>query len=152
MTDPITFNSATPRFALPLIYSAQAQKEMFVNEAMSRADAMMHCAIEGTVTAPPTSATDGENWLIGTGGSEDFAGHDGEIACRQEGQWLFFTLSDGMRIFDREMGQQRLFLKEWREAQQAGSPSGGATIDAEARAAINEIITGLQNAGIFPVT
>ncbi len=42
MSDPVQFEGATPRFALPLLFAGQAQKEFFVNEALLRADMVLH--------------------------------------------------------------------------------------------------------------
>ena len=55
MSDPVLFESASPRFALPLLYSGQAQKEIFVNEAFSHVDALLHCSIEEEMASPPAS-------------------------------------------------------------------------------------------------
>ena len=53
MTDPVDFGSMTPRFELPLLFAAQAQKEFFVNEAHSLVDALLHPVVKGTTPTPP---------------------------------------------------------------------------------------------------
>jgi hypothetical protein len=150
MTDPITFDSATPRFSLPLLFVGQAQKEAHVNEAHIIADAIMHCAITGEATSPPTTAADGDCWLVGIDGSGAWAGQSGKIACHYSGNWLFITPAIGMRIFDRANGQDRRYHNTWLTPEAPPVPSGGATIDAEARTAVVTLIARLREAGIFP--
>ena len=150
MTDPISFASTSPRFALPLIYAGQAQKETFINEAHSLADALLHCAIEGTATSPPTNPVDGTNWLVATTAAGDWAGQDGNIACRQAGNWLFVTPRDGLQVFNRANGQHMLFATNWKSPSLPDAPTGGSVIDAEARNALTNLISKLQTAGIFP--
>jgi hypothetical protein len=150
MSDPFLFDSTSPRWGLPLLFAGQAQKEVFVNEAHALADALLHCAIEGVATAPPAAPAEGTNWLVGTPAAGDWTGHDGHLACRQAGNWLFVAPRDGMRVLDRSTGQERRFFGSWRIAAEVTEPIGGSTVDAEARATISQLIAGLKEVGIFP--
>lgn len=150
MSDPLTFESTSPRFALPLLHTGQARKEAFVNEALARIDAVLHCAVAGESTTPPVDPTEGESWLVAAGATGDWAGQDLSLACRQGGNWLFVPPRDGMRIFDLSAGQERLFSGFWRKAYLPVEPNGGSTVDAEARTAINDLITALQALGVLP--
>lgn len=150
MTDPIIFASTSPRFGLPLLFSAQAAKEAFVNEAFAISDALLHCSVEGEATTPPAIPVDGENWLVAPDATGEWAGHDGTLACRQAGNWLFVSPRDGLRIFDRSVAQEQLFSGSWRKASAPVEPLGGMTVDAEARAAITNLVAALRVLGIFP--
>ena len=143
------FSSVSPRFGLPLLYAAQAQKELCVNEALAVIDAMLGCAVEGIATAPPTSPVNGTNWLVATGGSGVWAGQDGNIAAYQAGNWVFITARDGMNVFNRATGQTLLYAGGWQAPVKPAAPAGGTTVDAEARTAIAAIIAALQQAGVF---
>lgn len=150
MSDPFLFDTVSPRYGLPLLFAGQAQKEVFVNEAHALADALLHCAIEGEATAPPATPENGENWLVGTPATGAWAGQDGLLACRQADNWLFVAPRDGMRLLDRSLGQDRRYIGGWRIAEEALEPIGGSTVDAEARAAILQLIAALKAAGIYP--
>ena len=150
MTDPFLFDSVTPRFALPLLFAGQSQKELFVNEAHAIADALLHCAIEGEADTPPAAPNDGEAWLVGLSPTGDWAGHAGKIALRQSGNWLFATPCDGLRVLDRSTGQDRRYLGEWKFPFAPAEPIGGSVIDTEARDVISQIIGALRTAGILP--
>lgn len=80
----------------------------------------------------------------------EFAGREGQLACRQTGQWIFAVPRDGMRVLDRSNGQQVLRSGDWRREQPVAAPSGGATIDLEARAAIVQLAAALSRTGILP--
>ena len=150
MSDPITFTSTSARFALPMLFVGQAQKEVFVNEALSRIDGLLHLAIEGESETPPVSPVDGEAWLVGATPTGAWANHPGEIALRQNGNWLFAVPRDGMEIHDKAAGQIARFDGQWQRANAVTVPAGGATIDAEARTAIAGLTEALMAAGILP--
>jgi len=151
MSDPISFDSTSPRFGLPLLFAGQAQKEVFVNEALSLIDGLVHCAIEGSLDTPPATPADGMAWLVGAAPSGDWTDHAGHIAFRQNGQWLFTAPSDGMRIPDKSTGQDlRMTGGVWNTPVTPGLPSGGTVVDVEARQAFSDLIAALRDAGIFP--
>lgn len=150
MTDPITFTSATPRYSLPLLFSGQSAKELYVNEAHALTDALLHTACEGEASEPPATPAEGENWLIASGATGEWTGEDGKLASRQSGNWLMAAPRDGMRLFDRSTGQMLLYRGGWQRPAAPNVPSGGAVADAEARAALADLVTVLIDAGIFP--
>lgn len=150
MSDPITFTSTSARFGLPMLFAAQAQKEVFVNEALSRIDGLLHLAIEGEANTPPAAATDGEAWIIGSAPTGSWSGHSGEIALLQSGNWLFAQPADGMMAFDKSASQFARYNGQWQRASAIAAPSGGATVDTEARAAIDALVASLIAKGILP--
>ncbi|MBH5321545.1 DUF2793 domain-containing protein [Aurantiacibacter sediminis] len=150
MTDPISFSSATPRFSLPKLFAAQAQKEVFVNEALARIDLLLHPVVEGVSDIPPSSPTDGESWIVGAAPTGDWIGHENAIASFQSGNWLFANPSGGMIVYDTAASASARFDNGWTYAAAISAPSGGSTQDAEARAAIAALIASLQTAGILP--
>ena len=150
MSEPFAFDSLTPRMALPLLFAAQAQKEFFHNEALARIDALLHAAIEGEENCPPSEAVEGQCWLVGSQPSGAWKGCSGSLAIRQSGQWLFATPVDGMRIFDKGVGQFIVFSGTWQKPASIEEPSCGLYVDSEARAAIGALITALRASGILP--
>jgi hypothetical protein len=152
MATPIIFDSRSARFELPFLFAGQSQKEGFVNECTARTDALLHCAIEGEAAAPPALPADGTSWLVGAGASGDWTGQAGKIAARQSGNWLFFAPRDGMRLLNRATGQEIRYHGSWKIAARPALPTGGTTIDTEARAAISTLIASLTVAGVIPAT
>ncbi|MXO75609.1 DUF2793 domain-containing protein [Altererythrobacter aerius] len=138
---------AAPSTATP---PGQAQKEVSVNAALARADILLHPAIEGESAAPPASPRDGECWPVAADGTGAFAGHAGELASFTLGQWHFTPPFPGLRVHDRAAGQAIVFLDSWQRVPQPALPAGGAVVDAEARAAIAELVRALCNTAIFP--
>lgn len=128
----------------------QAQKEASVNEAHALADSLLHCAIEAKATTPPTSSVDGEAWLVLAPAVGDWAGHEGDLACRQAGNWLFVSPRDGLRLLDKSTGQDLRYRGSWLSPAAPVEPSGGSVVDSQARATIVAIVAALRLAGIFP--
>lgn len=149
MTEPITFTSQSPNFELPLLFAGQAQKEFFYNEAQLIIDALLHLSVEGTISTPPTEVEDGECWIVGTNAQSDWAGREQAVAVRHAGGWKFISPKDGMIAFDRSRGQRLHYDASWQGETPPDLPTGGSTIDHEARASIESLIASLQNIGLF---
>ncbi|MDP3906350.1 DUF2793 domain-containing protein [Novosphingobium sp.] len=151
MSEPL-FDSRTQRHDLPYLFAGQAQKEGFVNEAFARIDALLHMTIEGTASSPPVAAAEGDCWLIGSESTGTWSGHAGEIAALAGGNWLFFTPRDGMRVLNRSTGQEQRFAGDWSAPDRPAAPTGGTTVDVEARAALVAVIDCLTASGILPAS
>ena len=149
MNEPLTIPSQSPRFGLPLLFSGQAQKEFYVNEAHSLIDMLLHPAIEGEAAAPPASPAPGACWLVATDATREWAGHAGEIASFQAGTWLFAMPQDGMRVFDRSSLQALVYRGGWVRPVAPDPVAGGDTVDVQARTAIEQLVAALIAGGII---
>ena len=79
-------------------------------------DALLHAAVEGETSDPPSDPADGQSWLVGPAPTGAWADHAGKIASRQAGTWLFVTPRDGMRMLDKFAAQDVRFDGMWRKA------------------------------------
>jgi hypothetical protein len=111
---------------------------------------LLHTQIAGVANDPPSDTADGDCWLVDTAPSGDWAGHSGELAVRQAGAWLFVRPRAGMRVFDSSTGHDIRFVDAWQRPARPAAPSGGATIDAEGRAALSALVEALSLAGVLP--
>lgn len=162
--------SQTPRLNLPRLVPGQMQKEFSHNEALERLDMAVQPVVSAVgLTTPPASPFLGECHLVGVGASGDWAGQDEALAMFGDGGWIFLQPFEGLQVFDAANGTLLRFVGgSWsgttlqgvlvdengdqvvgvRQAAVA-SPSGGGTKDTQARAAIDAIITALENHGMI---
>lgn len=163
---------ATDRYGLPLLQAGQSQKEVTHNEAIVRADALLHPAVESrTLASPPTSPAPGQAWIVATGASGEWAGRDGSIAAFQAGGWTFVVPSEGCLVWVKNEGVFAVFAPGGWNAEAwpvkglsldgdglltnpqpaIAAPTGGATVDNEARAVIGQILSALRAHGLIQV-
>ena len=152
MAEPVTFTSTSAKLRLPYLFAGQSQKELFVNEAFAILDAMVHPVVGGEAASPPTSPQEGDCWIVSEQSSGDWTNRAGQVACYETGQWAFVEPTNGLAVYDLAARQFAFFDGTWLRASQVSDPSGGATIDAEAREAIGKIVTALRTSGILPKT
>jgi hypothetical protein len=86
----------TPNLDLPYIMGAQAQKHVTHNEAIRKLDALVQLTIlDRDLTVPPATPADGDRYIVATGASGAWSGHDGEVAAFQDGAWAFYAPAEG---------------------------------------------------------
>lgn len=89
-------NETTPRLGLPYLFTGQAQKELFHNEALNRIDALLACVLASrSATEPPAAPLAMQAWLLSAGVQGDWAGQAGRIALWLDG-WVFLDPPVGL--------------------------------------------------------
>jgi hypothetical protein len=161
---------ASSRFALPYLQPGQAQKEVFHNEALTTVDALLHAAAQSAGDDdPPGSPTAGQCWIVGSSPTGAWSGHGGAVAAWSEGGWRFIAPREGMLLWviDAQLWARRgpggwiIGDVPAQSVSVAGtqvvgtqqpavaSPSGGATVDAEARTALSSLLAAMRAHGLI---
>lgn len=160
----------TDRLSLPLLAAAQAQKETTHNEALALLDALVQPVVVAVAPATvPAAPVPGQVWIVGTGATGDWAGHDGALAAWTAGGWRFAASREGMTVWSlADAMLARRTASIWVTGLLTGAalsiggmqvvgaqgaaiatPAGGATTDSEARTAIASIIAALRSHGLI---
>jgi hypothetical protein len=163
-------SDTTPRFALPFILPGQAQKEAFHNEALALVDGALHVCVAGDAgNAVPPDPAPGDGWIVGSDPGGAWAGKAHQLAIWTDGGWRFIAPVPGMTAWNVDAGCWLYWTGtawsdgKWPAAaftiggqqvvgprlETVPSPSGGTTIDAEARAATDAIIVALRTHGLI---
>lgn len=142
----------TARFALPLLATGQAHKELFHNEALILLDFLIHPTVQAVADDPQSiSPMVGQCWLVGHAAVAEWSGKDGEIAGWSDGGWHFIKPQESMKIIVTENKQSAIYQDgDWQFVETIAPPSGGPNIDFEARSAIDSILLVLRKAAILP--
>ena len=160
----------TPRTQLPLLAAGQAQKEITHNEALLRVDGLIHPVLESRfLTIPPATPLSGQLWLVAPAATGAWATQIGNLALWTDGGWRFMAVPAGFLAWARTE-----FMFVWYDgsfwhngdwpvsslkiggiavvqAQQAAilAPTGGTTIDTQARATLGQILLTLRGHGLI---
>lgn len=160
----------THRLSLPLLAVAQAQKEVTHNEALAMIDALVQPVVVSVAPASvPGAPTPGQAWIVGTGATGLWSGQDDALAVWTAGGWRFAAAFAGMMVWS--LADSMIFRRTasaWLQGALTGrtltldgaqvvgargaaiaSPSGGSTIDAEARTALAEALDRLRGHGLI---
>lgn len=160
----------SPRFALPFILPGQAQKEVFHNEALTVIDCALNaCAEHGNAVDPPENPQLGESWIVGVEATGAWSELADCLATWTEGGWRFVSPVPGMMVWNKASVVWMHWTGEsWADGilpasalviggdQVVGprqpdilTPSGGTTIDGEARMTLSAIIATLKSHGLI---
>ena len=120
-------------------------------------------------TAPPAAVAIGATYIVAASPTGDWAGKAHCLACFTPGGWRFASARDGLAAFVPSTAVWALFRNgAWELGSVRGaslilggqqvvgsrlaaiaSPSGGTTIDVEARAGITQILAALRQHGLI---
>jgi hypothetical protein len=138
--------------------------------ALQRLDIAVAACVEGPpADDPPSAPQPGAAYLVGDAPTGTWTGHAGNLAGFGIAGWRFIAPTIGMSVFDKssqsvaiysdagwEVGKIRAASLIIEDVQvvgpRAGSvadPSGGSTLDAEARVAITGILAALRQHGLI---
>lgn len=82
----------TPNLGLPFIAQGQAQKEVTHNESLRILDALIQIAVvDRDLLSPPAAPGEGQRWIVKSGATGAWAGHDNAVAAFLDGGWSFFA-------------------------------------------------------------
>ncbi len=101
--------TTTPHLQIALVQQAQAQKEVTVNEAFARIDAVLNAHVQDhTLNAPPASPAQGDVYVVGDSPTGAWANHCGEVAYFDE-LWRFIVPAAGLRLYAPALADWLLF-------------------------------------------
>ena len=90
----------THRLDLPLVAASQAQKHVTVNEALSRLDILVQpSALSRSFASPPTTAQEGQLFLVASPATGEWSGHEHHIAVRSDQSWTFHPPRTGWTLY-----------------------------------------------------
>ncbi|HET6535431.1 MAG TPA: DUF2793 domain-containing protein [Sphingomicrobium sp.] len=163
----------TQRLSMPMLVPGQAQKELTHNEALLLLDTIVCGAVEeGARDDPPPAPVTGQCYIVGTSPSGEWAQYPSHLAAFTIGGWRFVAPFEGLAVFVKansiiaryvtgawEVGTLRSsrLLVDGKQVvgQQVAAiaePSGGTSVDGEARIAIGEILAALRQHGLVAVS
>jgi Protein of unknown function (DUF2793) len=159
----------TDRYGMPFILPGQAQKEVAHNEALIMIDALLQTGVVATtLAAPPANPVIGSSWIVGANATGDWSGKTHMVASYTQAGWRYFDPPVGFAVWSvADSWVVRRTSGGWSTgalnaaafhvggtkvigARQAAitHPTGGSTIDVEARVAISAVITALKAHGM----
>ena len=91
--------AVTDHLGITLVEQAQAQKEVTVNEALTKIDAVLNvAALDKDLATPPVSPSGGDAYIVAAPATDDWAGHEGELAYFNQ-VWRFIVPNEGMTLW-----------------------------------------------------
>lgn len=161
---------ATERLSLPMLFAGQSQKEVFHNEALQVLDTLAAGAVEEPErNDPPSSPVAGSCYLVGAAPTGEWSQYPDHLAAFSGAGWRFVAPVPGLVVLVKSTGIFATYgLAGWEIGTISGSrvvingtqivgpqagtiagPSGGTTIDSEARATLEQVLAALRTHGLI---
>jgi hypothetical protein len=115
----------TPHLNITLLEQSQAQKEVTVNEAFYRIDALLNSGvIDKDLATPPGSPTQGDVYIVAASPTGDWAGKAKQVAYFDQ-IWRFIAPNEGLMLWVRDEDKRYLYDGAAWVIIEAGSGGGG---------------------------
>lgn len=139
----------TTHLALPELTAGQSQKHVTHNEALFYIDNVVQLsALDKDLTAPPSSPSEGDRYIVGGSATGDWATKDNQIAIYDGSGWMFMEPNDGWLCWvEDETEAYRYVGSAWSAlaaVPRVTSPNG-ATLE---MGIVEEELTGLSGASV----
>jgi len=121
------------------------------NESLAILDTIVSAAVEmPPVNDPPAAPAVGASYLLGDAPIGDWSGKAQCLATFTSAGWRFVAAGEGLAAYVRSAGARALYRDgAWQIGSVISAPAGGTTVDAEARAAIAQILSALRSQGVI---
>ena len=158
----------TPRLALPLLAAGQSQKDVTHNDALLALDRLVAVAAASRSRAsPPAAPAIGEVQIVPDAGIAAWGQPAGTLMHWQGAGWLAVPPRDGQIVLVADEAIMLVHRGSWQALWPVAglaiagrtvlaaapvvvaAPTGGATVDVQARTAIATLIAALQQQGIL---
>lgn len=91
--------TVTAHMGLTLLESAQAQKEITINEALARLDAILNAGvIDRHLATPPASPDEGDVYIVASGAKGAWSGKEAQVAYFDQ-VWRFIVPNAGLTLW-----------------------------------------------------
>jgi len=101
--------ATTTHLGITLVEQSQAQKEITVNQAFTRIDALMNTGARSrTTNTPPVSPSAGDLYIVGTSPTGAWAGQSQKIAYYDQ-LWKFIAPNEGISWWVNDEDKQYVF-------------------------------------------
>ena len=108
-----SFGETTRNVSIELMEANEAMPHITINDFMYKSDVFLFAGLSDyPVSASPVvvSATDGDLYIVPTGGEGDWSGKDGQLAYLQDSAWKFVEPATGFMVNAPEAGASELRL------------------------------------------
>jgi hypothetical protein len=123
----VKMSDKSTNLKLPFIQSAQAQKHVTHNDAITNLDILTQLTVEDKdLSTPPPSPIEGTCYIIASTATAEWAGKENQLAAWQDGAWRFYEPAEGWVAWIRDEDTQAVFDGAlWNELSSSGG--GGST-------------------------
>lgn len=160
----------TIRWALPLLASGQAQKEITHNEAIGTIDRLLHLAVlSRSIATTPTQPGAGDAYIISASPTGVWSGAAGKLASFDGFGWIMSDPKPGCVAWVADEQQFAVYADSgwliggWpaqglliggrtvlaATPENVAAPAGGSTVDTECRAALAELLVALRHQSVI---